>query len=154
MREMGFKNTYDAGVNFGSGYAGLGIIMRIEHLALQVSSPAAMADWYVEHLNFKVKLASDSPVPVRFIVDQDGLTMLEIYNNPKIEVPDYSKADVLTIHLAFVCNDISGETQRLIKAGATVEIEPKMLPTGDEMAILRDPWSLPVQLIKRKKRLL
>jgi hypothetical protein len=37
-----------------------------------------------------------------------------------------------------------------LAAGATAEGEVSVTPAGDEMAMLRDPWGLPVQLIKRR----
>ena len=36
--------------------------MKIEHIAFQVADPAAMADWYAEHLGFCVRRSSDEPV--------------------------------------------------------------------------------------------
>ena len=33
-------------------------LMKIEHIALQVADPAAMADWYVKHLGFCVRRAA------------------------------------------------------------------------------------------------
>jgi glyoxylase I family protein len=62
--------------------------MRIEHIGLQVSNPAAMAEWYIEHLGFVCKRAGDPPVSVRFLADGSGRVMLEIYNNPAVQPPD------------------------------------------------------------------
>ena len=123
--------------------------MRIEHIGIQVENPAAMADWYIANLGFSCRRSADAPVPVRFIADDSGRVMLEIYRNPSVQVPDYSAADPLTLHVAFACGDIPGTMARLIAAGATVFSAPQKAGNGDELAILRDPWGLPIQLAHR-----
>jgi glyoxylase I family protein len=123
--------------------------MKIEHFAYQVEEAAAVADWYGEHLGFTVKRASDSPVPVRFLADESGQVMIEIYNNPAVKTPDYASMDPLVLHLAFVCDDILETIARLTKAGALLLSGPDHLPTGDTLAMLRDPWGLAIQLCRR-----
>jgi len=122
--------------------------MRIEHVGLQVTDPVAMADWYIAHLGFVCKRAADSPVPVRFIADETG-GMLELYDNPKVRTPDYAAMDPLLLHVAFVCEDVTGTTERLLKAGATLASPPQTMPNGDFLAMLRDPWGLAIQLCRR-----
>ncbi len=128
--------------------------MRIEHLALQVEDPAAMADWLGKHLGMKVRRAGDPPISVRFIVDDAGQTMLELYRNVKASVPDYRQTHPLHLHLAFASTDIEGDCARLVAAGATVVDEPFSTPDGDRLVMLRDPWGLPLQLVKRAKPML
>lgn len=123
--------------------------MRIEHVGLQVPDPMAMGEWYVRHLGFVVKRAADTPVPVRFLADQTGRMMIEIYNNPKAPMPDYAAIDPLVYHLAFVCEDLEGTIARLTAAGAKVVDAPFTTPAGDTLAMLRDPWQIPIQLCKR-----
>ncbi len=123
--------------------------MKIEHVAWQVDDPAAVADWYVQHLGFVVKRAADEPVPVRFIADGSGQVMLEIYNNPKVEVPDYASMDPLLLHLAMVSDDPLGDRARLEEAGATFVEEVGPTETGDHLVMMRDPWGLAIQLAKR-----
>ena len=124
--------------------------MRIEHIGLQVSNPAAMADWYIEHLGFVCKRAGDPPVSVRFLADESGRVMLEIYNNPAVQPPDYSKMDPLLLHVAFVCDDIPVTMERLLKAGAKLDSAMQTIPSGDQIAMLRDPWGLAIQLARRQ----
>ena len=131
--------------------AGRLLVMRLEHTGLQVPDPIAMGEWYVKHLGFVVKRAADTPVPVRFLADQTGRVMIEIYNNPTAPMPNYAAADPLLFHLAFVCEDIAGTIARLTAAGATVADGPVVTPAGDELAMLRDPWQVPIQLCKRGK---
>ncbi|WP_269522978.1 VOC family protein [Coraliomargarita parva] len=123
--------------------------MRIEHFAYQVEDPDAMARWYSEHLGFQVKRSADTPVPVRFLAAGNDQVMIEIYNNPKVTTPDYASMDPLLLHLAFVCEDLSGTLKRLLEAGATLVNGPDQLENGDQLAMLRDPWQLPIQLCKR-----
>ena len=123
--------------------------MRIEHFAYQVEKVAESADWYCNNLGFTVKRSADAPVPVRFLADQTGQVMIEIYNNPAVTTPDYASMDPLLLHLAFVCKDVPGTTERLVEAGATRISGPEILATGDELSILRDPWGMAIQLCKR-----
>ncbi|HPD14228.1 MAG TPA: VOC family protein [Planctomycetota bacterium] len=128
--------------------------MVIEHLGLNVPEPAAMADWYVAHLGLRVVLAKDQPVPVRFLADSAGRVMLEVYRNPAVPVPDYWAIDPLVLHLAFTSGDVPGDYRRFLAAGATAATAPNVLPTGDEIAIVRDPWGFAVQLVRRARPML
>ncbi len=125
--------------------------MKIEHLGLNVQDPAALADWYVAHLGMRVVLAKDDPLPVRFLADSAGHVMLEAYRNPEAGVPDYSPVSPLCIHLAFSSENVPRDFRRLLAAGAKPASEPATLPTGDQIAIVRDPWGFPVQLVKRHR---
>lgn len=124
-------------------------MMRIEHAGIQVQSPAAMADWYIEHLGFNCRRSGDVPVPVRFIADEGGKVMLEVYNNPTVPVPDYAAMDPLLLHLAFTCDAVRETADRLVLAGATIVSGPEFKPNGDELVMLRDPWGLAIQLCRR-----
>ena len=124
--------------------------MNIEHFAYQVEHPAAAADWYIEHLAFSVKKSADTPVPVRFLADVSGRVMIEIYNNPKVKTPDYASMDPLLLHLAFCCDQVPENAARLQAAGATLVSGPEEI-NGDELAMLRDPWGLAIQLCNRKQ---
>ena len=124
--------------------------MKIEHFAYQVKDPAATGVWYCKYLGFTVKRAKDEPVCVRFLADESNESMLEIYNNPKVDTPDYKSMDPLLLHIAFVCSDVNGTAKRLVEAGATLISGAEKL-NGDELAMLRDPWGLAIQLCKRGK---
>ena len=76
--------------------------MKIEHVALQVSDPAAIADWYVQHLGCSVALSSGEPLVIRFLMDGSRSAMIELYRNPLQPVPDYASVDPILIHLAFL----------------------------------------------------
>jgi uncharacterized glyoxalase superfamily protein PhnB len=122
--------------------------MKIEHFAYQVENPAAVAAWYGDHLGFTVKRSGDSPVPVRFLADESGDVMIEIYNNPKVTTPDYASMDPLILHMAFVCDTVPETVERLQQAGAVL-LSTETTPSGDKLAMLRDPWGLAIQLCHR-----
>ena len=125
--------------------------MRLEHVALQVAEPAKMAWWYCEHLGMRiVQQVGDGCF---FIVDSAGQGMLEIYHNPAEPVPDYASRSPFELHVAFWSDDVQGDCARLVAAGATVFREPDDPAAAFQQAILRDPWGLPLQLIKRAKPL-
>lgn len=123
--------------------------VKVEHFALQVPDPVAMADWYVEHLGCTVARSGGPPINGRFLLDSAGSVMLEIYRNPKAAIPDFYAIDPLWIHLALVSDNPVFDRERLVKAGAQVVEDLVITPGGDEIIMLRDPWGIPVQLVKR-----
>ena len=128
--------------------------MKIEHLALQVPDPLAMARWYVEHLGLSVKQRGVEPPYGHFLADDAGTVMLELYRFDDVTTPDYASMAPRELHIAFVSQDIPGDAARLSKAGATLVSGFETTPTGDEIAMLRDPWGVCVQLVKRKRAML
>ena len=130
-----------------SGRIGAG--MKLEHLALQVPDPVAMAEWYVVHLHCAVARSGGEPAHARFLITADGAVLLEIYRNPKAVVPDYNSLQPLVMHLAFLSDDVRHDQERLVKAGALLIEDFSINPAGDHLAMLRDPWGIPLQLVKR-----
>ncbi|HWB14959.1 MAG TPA: VOC family protein [Vicinamibacterales bacterium] len=124
--------------------------MKIEHAAYQVEDPAAMAQWYVAHLGLTLVRAQDAPPFGQFLADDGGAVMLELYRSPTIDVPDYRSMDPLTLHIAFVADDVAAVRTRLIAAGATPEGDATTSAAGDQLAMLRDPWGLAIQFVRRK----
>lgn len=123
--------------------------MKIEHTAYQVSDPVALARWYVDHLGLKVKRAQPASPFAHFLADDSGTVMLEFYRQTHLPVPDYRSMDPLLLHLAFLADDLPAVRARLMAAGATPEGDVVRNAAGDEVAMLRDPWGLTIQLIKR-----
>jgi catechol 2,3-dioxygenase-like lactoylglutathione lyase family enzyme len=122
--------------------------MKVEHVALDVADPVAFCDWWVKNLGFRVTLSNPGPGFCHFIVDETGKFAFEVYRAADSEsAPDYSKQSPLTLHLAFLSDDVDADAARLIAAGATqVEVVHK---PGFDMAMLRDPFGVPIQLVKR-----
>jgi uncharacterized glyoxalase superfamily protein PhnB len=121
--------------------------MKLEHFALQVPDPVAMADWYVKHLGATVARSEGEPSHGRFL--NVGRAIFEIYRNPKVSTPDYASVDVLHMHIAFNSDNLVADRDRLVKAGARVVNDVSTTPVGDEIMILRDPWNIPIQFVKR-----
>ncbi len=123
--------------------------MKIEHFAYQVADPFAVAQWYTKNIGFEIKRKAGSPVPVCFLADCTGQVMIEIYNNPLVQTPDYASMDPLLLHMAFVCQEIPEKVNELVRAGAILLSGPETTPAGDMLAMLRDPWGLAIQLCER-----
>lgn len=128
--------------------------MKIEHFGYQVEKPGEVAEWYCEHLGFIVRRTAETPVPVRFLADESESVMIEIYNNPAVVAPEYANMDPLILHLAFVCADVPDTVRRLTDAGAQIVSGPETLPNGDQLAMLRDPWGLAIQMACRYEPML
>ncbi len=128
-------------------------VLNIEHIACNVSDPAAMAAWYVEHLGMRVVRRIDAAPWVHFHADARGHVVLEIYNNVQDPVPDYGAMHPLRFHLAFHAPDPDAARAALMAAGATF-VEELVQPDGSRLLMLRDPWGLPLQLCKRTTPLL
>ena len=123
--------------------------MRIEHMAFNVPDPVAMTHWYEQHLGMKTVRSFGPPTHTRFVADASGQTMLELYRNLKAPVPDYRKIDPLVMHLAFHVEDVAVTRAGLLEAGATAEGEMSKSDSGDDLAMLRDPWGFAIQLVRR-----
>ena len=122
--------------------------MKIEHFALNVKDPVTMAKWYIENLDLEIVRKMDEVPYTHFLGDKSGAIMLEIYNNPADQVPDYKNMDPLLVHLAFISLDPESDKNRLIEAGASY-VEEVNLPDGSKLIMMRDPWGLAIQLCKR-----
>ena len=122
--------------------------MKIEHFAFNVADPVAMAGWYCKNLGFSVARKFENAPHTHFLKDSSGSVMIEIYNNPADQVPDYKHMDPLLLHLAFVSTDPTADKNRLMEAGATLADELN-LKDGSHLVMLKDPWGFAVQLCKR-----
>ena len=127
--------------------------MKIEHFALNVADPVAMAEWYCQNLGFTIKRKFDKPPHTHFLADITGQVMIEIYHNPPDQVPDYRAMNPLLLHLAFVSTHPHADAARLIAAGAA-EVDDLQLADGSHLKMLRDPWGLAIQLCKLGKPML
>ena len=123
--------------------------MRIEHIALQVNDPDAVAEWYVRHLGMTVVRHVGGPSRTYFLGDDNNQTLIEIYHNPSAPLPDYASMDPLLLHIAFSASDIASARARLIEAGCVPVGGIATTPAGDQLCMLRDPWGLAIQLARR-----
>jgi hypothetical protein len=89
--------------------------MRIEHFAVNVAEPRAMAEWYCAHMGMTIKRRQEQAPHTHFLADEGGSVMIEIYHNPPAAVPDYARMNPLRLHLAFVSANpaAAGASERL-----------------------------------------
>src|SRR5438445_2240757 len=116
--------------------------MNIEHFALNVSDPIAMADWYGRHLGMRVLRRLETATQTHFVCDESGRVVVELYRQTKAPIPDYASMDPMVLHVAFVATDVAEAHRRLCAAGATPVGDIASNEAGDELAMLRDPWGL------------
>lgn len=128
--------------------------IRFEHVALNVTDPAAIADWYCENLGMKIIRSAEPPYNTRFVADDGGNMMLELYSNPEASVPDYASMNPLVLHIAFMADNVKAIRDKLVSAGATVITDVTVIEGGDELTVMRDPWGLAIQFIKRAEPML
>ena len=126
--------------------------MKIEHVGYMVADPLQAADWYCQNLGFRIVRGQNASPFTHFLIDSDGTSLVEIYNNPAASVPDYASMDPLVFHIAFQVADESIEAarDRLLSAGAKLVSDVAVTPAGDRLTMLRDPWGLAIQLAQRK----
>lgn len=86
-----------------------------------------------------------------FPSDSADNVMLEIYCNPKGEVPDYPNMSPLIVHLAFSDENPEATKTRITAAGATC-VEDLNLPDGSRLIMMRDPLGLAIQFCKRSAK--
>ena len=61
--------------------------MKLEHVAINVEDPKAMADWYVKNLDMQIVRSTDQPPYMTFLADNVGQSMIEIYHNTEAGIP-------------------------------------------------------------------
>lgn len=119
--------------------------MKIEHFAINVAEPQKLMDWWCQNLGF-------TQTHPAFIVDETGKVAVEVYRNDSAPIPDYPSTSHFTLHFAFLSDDVDAEVARLTAAGASV-VEVVHKP-GFDMAMLRDPFGVPIQFVKRGESIL
>jgi catechol 2,3-dioxygenase-like lactoylglutathione lyase family enzyme len=126
--------------------------MKLEHVALNVADPVAVAAWYCTYLGMEIVRHIPAPAQTHFLHDGSG-SIIEIYRNPPDQVPPYATMDPLIVHLAFSSDDAARDQARLLAAGATYVTEV-LPPDGSRLVMLRDPWGLALQICQRATSLL
>ncbi len=122
--------------------------MKFEHFALNVPDAKATAQWYVTHLGLKYARTRDDAPFTSFLSDDTGRVIFEVYSNPGAPYPDYARTHPLCFHVAFVAADPAAVRAKLVAAGATPAYE-ESLPDGSFLIMIRDPWGIPIQLVRR-----
>lgn len=128
-------------------------VLNIEHFACNVSDPAGMAAWYVEHLGMRIVRRITVAPYIHFLADANERVVMEVYSHSADAVPDYHAMHPQRFHLAFAAPDPDAARAALVAAGATF-VDEQMHADGSRLIMLRDPWGLPLQLAKRAVPLL
>ena len=114
--------------------------MKLEHSGFNVAEPQKVMDWWCANLGF-------TQTHPAFVVDSTGQMAIEFYRNDAAPIPDYTAISPLTLHIAFLSEDVDADAARLVAAGATL-LETVHKP-GFDMAMLRDPFGLAIQFVTR-----
>lgn len=128
--------------------------IRPEHFALNVPNPVDMANWYADNLGMKIMRKGMSPTFTCFVADSGKHMMLEFFHNPDFPMPDLKNIDQLSLHIAFMTDDVPAIKTKLLNAGATLLNDIKINAAGDEVVKLKDPWGLTIHFVKRGTALL
>jgi len=121
-----------------------------EHIGINVADRDAVVGWYVENVGLTV--VRDVPGKMAFLADSRGIVMLEVYSNPKVERLAFEETGALALHIAFEADDPEAAARELVEAGATV-VDAYKTAGEDSLVMLRDPFGIPIQLIKRGARM-
>lgn len=127
--------------------------MNIEHIAINVADPVAMAAWYTKNLGLHVVRSFASETFTHFLADESKRVVIETYRHAAAGIPDYAAMDPMVFHIAYATDKVKEVRERLLTAGATAVGDVGVTPAGDELAMLRDPWGVPIQLVKRAQPL-
>jgi glyoxylase I family protein len=122
--------------------------MHFEHVAMNVPDPRAMARWYVEQLGMRIVRQVNEPPYMHFLADATGRVVFELYANTLAAIPNYAEQNPLILHNAFAVEDIDATLERLTAAGASI-FSNETQADGGRLAMLRDPWGIPLQLTQR-----
>ncbi len=126
--------------------------MKLEHAAFNLTAPIEQSKWFVDHLGLRIVVANTTAPYAHFLADEAG-SMLELYHNTAVPVPDYATIDAFNLHFAFSSANIEADCARLIAAGATQIGTITTNALGDKLTFLRTPWQVPIQLVQRVKPL-
>lgn len=124
--------------------------MKFEHFGINVPDARAMGQWYVDHLGFNLVRTREEAPYTRFLADETGRLVVELYTNPTGGIPAYPAQHPLVFHLAVWSVDVEGDRARLEKAGASLFVE-EVMPDGTRLTMMRDPWGVALQLCHRAK---
>ena len=128
--------------------------IRPEHVAFNVLDPSVIVKWYCGNLGMKVMRQGGAPTFTTFIADSGEHMMLELFHNADFPLFDPGKFNHMSIHLAFMVQDIAAMKTKLLAAGAGVVDDITKTPSGDQVLMMRDPWGLAIQFVQRAKPML
>jgi uncharacterized glyoxalase superfamily protein PhnB len=120
-----------------------------EHLAFNLADSRAKAKWYTENFVMLNKREGKAPSYGMFISDAGENMMLELYQQKDYPVIGFDSLSHMTIHLAFMTDNIEAVKEKLLKIGAKVVEDITKTASGDFVLMMRDPFGMPIQFVKR-----
>lgn len=128
--------------------------LYFEHLAFNLNDSREVAKWFEENLSMKIMRDGKAPTYGMFIADQDANMMLELYQNKDYPVINYDSVSHMSIHLAFMVDNMEAEKEKVLSSGGKVVEDITKTPAGDFVLMMRNPWGLPIQFVKRNEPML
>jgi glyoxylase I family protein len=128
--------------------------LYIEHFAVNVADSRAKAKWFGDNLGTVVVRDGKAPTYGMFISDAGKNMMFELYQQKDYPFVDFSAIDHMSFHVAFMTDNIQSTKNMLLASGAKMAEDIKTTPSGDTVLMLRDPWNMPIQFVKRANPLL
>jgi len=123
------------------------MFLGLEHTAIASPDPKKLADWYVQHLDFRINHTYDGNY---FVRAADG-TMLEIIPSAGERAPQQMK-DPGIRHLAISVADFDSATQELKRRNVKLLGEP-LNNQGNRLVFFTDCDGNLIHLIKRERPL-
>jgi catechol 2,3-dioxygenase-like lactoylglutathione lyase family enzyme len=120
-----------------------------EHFAINVANSREISKWLAKNLGMIILHNGKAPAYGMFIADAGKNMMFEFYQNKNFPMVNFDSVSYQTFHVAFVVHDIQTVKDALVAAGAKVAEDIKKTSSGDDVLMLRTPWGLPIQFVKR-----
>ena len=125
------------------------MVTGIEHTAIASTDPAKLAQWYVDHLDFRINYRSSNS-KTRFVKAANG-SMIEIIES-KGASPAPGMKDPGIRHMAMTVGDFPAACQRLKALGVEFLSEPSTVG-GNSTVFFRDCDGNILHLLHREKPL-
>ena len=128
--------------------------MKLEHFAINVPEPAAIAQWFADHLGMRIVMAQDVSPYMHFVADDDG-SMIELYNNPSAADAGLRRNEPLQLsHCLLVYQHRRGQRKADRSRGNSHRRDHLQRYRRKVPAFFRNPWQIPVQFVQRPKALI
>jgi glyoxylase I family protein len=126
------------------------MVTGIEHTAIASPDPLKLAQWYVDHLDFRINFRPPNSRTV-FIRAADG-SMLEIIESNATPRPAQSMQDPGLRHLAIAVSDFDAVLARLQSKSVHFLTAPEKT-NGNSLVFFTDPDGNILHLLHREKPL-
>ncbi len=123
------------------------MIKGIEHTAIASPDPERLAQWYVDHLDFKINYQSKGSRTV-FVKASDG-SMIEIIEADRPAPGTAGMKDPGLRHMALTVDDFEASCRRLREAGIAFLTEPAT-KGGNSTVFFTDPDGNILHLLHRE----